>query len=94
MISLKNQAAIKSWEQLSRDMVRVTKDRVRFFGRCCLLLSDFRPRTVNEFYIPARPKGFTRRNYLRLRPSIEFASPSESQEREKEKEKKRAESRK
>lgn len=62
-------------------MIRVIKDRVRLFGRCCLLLSDFRPHTVKEFYIPARPKGFTRRDYLRLRPIIEFASPSESQER-------------
>lgn len=68
-------------------MVRGTKDRVRFL-RCCLLLFDFRSRTANEFYIPARPKGFTRRDYLRLGPSIEFASPSESQEREKEKKKK------
>lgn len=58
-------------------MVCGTKDRVRFLGRCCLLLSDFRSRTANEFYIPARPKGFTRRDYLRLGPSIEFASPSE-----------------
>ncbi|XP_029156410.1 uncharacterized protein LOC114929156 isoform X1 [Nylanderia fulva] len=66
MISLRNQAVIESWEQLTRDMVRLTKDRVRsFFGRCCLLLSDFRSRTANEFYIPTRPKGFTRRDYLR-----------------------------
>lgn len=49
------------------------------------------PRTANEFYIPARPKGFTRRDYLRLGPSIEFASPSESQEREKEKREKERE---
>lgn len=58
---IQNQPALESWEQLFHD----TKDRVRFAAS--FLTSVRAQRTANEFYVPVRPKSFTRRDYPYLR---------------------------